>query len=65
MSHTVCRDYSHTVRAKILKIQALVQLSMYSESIELLAEVLGGAGLPLPATDQDKPLASHLVGVCV
>ncbi|CAK6953846.1 cilia- and flagella-associated protein 54-like [Scomber scombrus] len=45
---TVCRDVQHFVEGKILKIQALTELCLFTEAIKEAVQVIHGTGVCLP-----------------
>ncbi|XP_071372086.1 cilia- and flagella-associated protein 54, partial [Centroberyx affinis] len=44
---TVCRDVQRTVEAKILKIRALTELSLFAQAIKEAVQLTQGKGVPL------------------
>ncbi|XP_053187065.1 cilia- and flagella-associated protein 54-like [Scomber japonicus] len=45
---TVCRDVQHFVEGKILKIQALTELCLFTEAVKEAVQVIHGTGVCLP-----------------
>ena len=51
----------HTALAKITRVEALSQLSLFSEAVQLLMELLSGARLPQSSNEHDRQTDSHMV----
>jgi len=60
LAHSVCRNVYHTVMAKILKLQAMCELCLFSECLALLAEIQSGARLPQSSSEHSRPPDTHV-----
>ena len=61
VAHKVCRDLAHTALSKVFKLQAMIQLSLFDQAVQILSELLVGAGLPSVTTDHQRLVESHWV----
>ena len=58
-AHYLAHSTSHTVLARAYKLQAMTQLSLYSEAIKLLRELIIGARLPQLFSESDYGADIH------
>ena len=61
IAHKVCRDVAHSALARLLKLQAMTQLHLYDQALQLLTELLTGSGLPTTTTDHNRLVETHWV----
>ena len=53
------RDLTHTVFARLIKVEALIKLNLFSEAISLLSSLAKGERLPHLIDDKSKVIAGN------
>ncbi|RNA01418.1 cilia- and flagella-associated 54-like [Brachionus plicatilis] len=56
----LCRDLSHTILARLIKIEALTKLHMFTEAISILFSIQKGENLPHYIDDKGKNFSPEL-----